>query len=107
TLTVQNVVDAINGGVIAGFNGVPGVTASLSNGNLVIKANNPLNGVVVDGSNVDGSLGTNGSVNASGVTTGGDITTFPTPTIKLATNGISPAAQTQLQSLLVNGNLNL
>ncbi|MFZ0694037.1 MAG: flagellar basal body rod C-terminal domain-containing protein, partial [Alphaproteobacteria bacterium] len=46
-------------------------------------------------------------VNASGVTTGGDITTFPTPTIKLATNGISPAAQTQLQSLLVNGNLNL
>lgn len=107
TLTVQNVVDAINGGVIAGFPGVPGVTASLNSGNLVIKANNPANGVIIDDSNVDGSLGTNGSVSAAGVTTGGDITTFPTPTIKLATSGISAAAGSALQALLVNGTLNL
>ena len=107
TLSVQDVIDAINGGVIAGFGGVKGVTASLVNGNLVVKANNPAYGVVVDSSNVDGSLGTNGSIDASGVTTGGDITTFPAPTIQLATNGISPAAGTALQALLVNGNLNL
>lgn len=107
TLTVQNVVDAINGGVIPGFNGIAGVTASLSNGNLVVKANNPAFGVVIDNSDVDGSLGTKGSVDASGVTTGGDITTFPTPTIKLATSGISVAAGNALQALLVNGNLNL
>ncbi len=107
TLTVQNVVDAINGGVIAGFNGVAGVQASLLNGNLVVKAINPAYGVVVDDSDVDGSLGTNGSVDATNVTTGGDITTFPTPTIQLATNGISKAAGTALQALLVNGKLNL
>jgi flagellar hook-associated protein 1 FlgK len=107
TLTVQDVIDAINGGVIAGFAGVPGVTASLSNGNLVVKADNPAYGVVIDNSDVDGSLGTNGSVDATGVTTGGDITTFPAPTIALATSGISQAAGTALQALLVNGNLNL
>jgi flagellar hook-associated protein 1 FlgK len=73
----------------------------------VIKADNPAYGVVVDNSNVTGSLGTNGSVDASAVTTGGDITAFPAPTIKLATSGISPAAGTALQALLVNGNLNL
>lgn len=107
TLTVQNVVDAINGGVIPGFTGIAGVTASLSNGNLVIKADNPAYGVVIDNSDVDGSFGTNGSVDATGVTTGGDITTFPTPTITLATSGISQAASSALQALLVNGNLNL
>lgn len=106
-LTVQNVIDAVNGGVIAGFPGIKGVTASLISGNLIIKANNPANGVIVDDSNVDGSLGTNGSVSAAGVTTGGDITTFPTPTIKLATSGISAAAGSALQALLVNGALNL
>jgi len=107
TLTVQDVIDAINGGVIAGFGGVPGVTASLSNGNLVVKADNPAYGVVIDNSGVDGSLGTNGSVDASAVVTGGDITTFPTPTVQLATSGISQAAGDALQALLVNGDLNL
>ena len=107
TLTVQDVIDAINGGIIPGYAGVPGVQASLINGNMVVKATNPLYGVIVDSSDVDGSLGTNGSVDVTNVTTGGDITAFPAPTIQLATNGISPAAGTALQALLVNGDLNL
>lgn len=107
TLTVQNVIDAVNGGVIPGFAGVPGVQASLINGNMVVKSTNPLYGVIVDSSDVDGSLGTNGSVDVSNVTLAGDITAFPAPTIQLATDGISPAAGTALQALLVNGDLNL
>lgn len=107
TLTVQDVIDAINGGVIPGFAGVPGVQAALINGNMVVKSTNPLYGVIVDSSDVDGSLGTAGIVDATNVTTGGDITAFPAPTIQLATNGISPAASTALQALLVNGELNL
>lgn len=105
TLTVQNVIDAINGGVIGGFDGVTGATASLENGNLVIRANNPINGIVVDGTNVDGSLGTNGSVDVASVTTGGDIVTFPAPTVTLVTNGISEAAGTSFLALLSNGDL--
>ena len=105
TLTVQNVIDAINGGVIAGFNGIQGATASLVNGKLSIRADNPAYGLVVDGSNIDGSLGTNGSVNASNVTLGGDITAFSTPTVALATSGISTTAATALQALLSNGDL--
>jgi flagellar hook-associated protein 1 FlgK len=105
TLTVQNVLDAINGGVIGGFPGIAGVTASLSNGNLVIRADNPAYGVVVASSDVDGSLGTNGAVDSSGVTLGGDITAFPNPTVQLATSGISTAAGTELQALLTNGDL--
>ncbi|MGB8274240.1 MAG: flagellar hook-associated protein FlgK [Alphaproteobacteria bacterium] len=105
TLTVQNVIDAVNGGVIAGFPGIAGVTASLASGHLVIRANNPAYGVVVDGTDVDGSLGINGGVDATGVTLGGDITAFPAPTVTLKTNGISQAAGDALQAILTNGDL--
>ncbi len=50
TPTVQDVIDAINGGVIAGFDGVSGATASLIDGHLVIQANDPSYGIVVNGS---------------------------------------------------------
>lgn len=50
TLTVQDVIDAINGGVILGFNGLAGATASLGGGHLVIQADDPTHGIVVDGS---------------------------------------------------------
>lgn len=105
TLTVQDVIDAINGGVIPGFDGIAGATASLANGALRIKATNPAYGVVVDGTGIDGSLGTNGSVDASNVTLGGDILAFPTPTVTLATSGISESAGQALEALLVNGDL--
>jgi flagellar hook-associated protein 1 FlgK len=107
TLTVQDVIDAINGGVIVGFDGIAGATASLVNGALTVRADNPAYGIVVDGTNIDGSLGSNGSVDASNVTLGGDILAFPAPTVTLATSGISEAAGLALQALLTNGDLAL